>query len=331
MKVGTRISDAITVSFLTTSFWSIETSSLLVVACRGKQVACVLDRFGRAEELVVRRRKQALDLPWEDLPGERHSSLDVDAPVDDLTGSVPGRAERLADVQKVMPKLRQPAPALLRRPAVDVLLELVDLFVHVVEQIQEALGDVVDEMERDLPRRQLVLVGVADVAHALGRERFALAGRLADGHDPLDASGRSRPPGSRRSPLRVRRPPRAGSPGCSCRGCGCSGGRRRRLLARAARAPGRCRDESRRAAPPAGSLRPGRADRSTRTSPFRPRVLPRSARPLRLWGRPGPCARALPRRRGAARRRARTSRPSRPRSRPGGTCGRRRRPRRRRP
>ncbi len=50
---------------------------------------------------------------------------------------------------------------------VDVLLELVDLFVDVVEQVEEALGDVVDEVEGDLARRQLVLVGVADVAHAL--------------------------------------------------------------------------------------------------------------------------------------------------------------------
>ena len=86
--------------------------------------------------------------------------------------------------EQVVPQLGEPAPALLGRPAVDVLLELVDLVVDCVEQVEEALGYVVNEVIRDLPWRQLVVVRVTDVAHTLWWERLPAARGLADSHDP---------------------------------------------------------------------------------------------------------------------------------------------------
>src|SRR5262249_35485243 len=149
------------------------------------QISRVLDAFRRAEQLVVGRRELLLDLAGEHLVREQRAAFDVDAAVDDFAHGVPGRRKRLADVQQVAPELRDPPARLIVRPRVYALLELLDLLVYRVEQVDVALGDVVDDEVGDHPRRLLVrdrVAGIADVRRVEGRP---FAGRLAHGDDAV--------------------------------------------------------------------------------------------------------------------------------------------------
>ena len=160
---------------------------LLVVARGREQIARVLHAFGGAEQLVVRRRELLLDLPREDLAREQGPAFDVDPAVDDLAHRIPGRRQGLADVQQVVPDLRDSPARLLGGPRVDAFFELVDLLVDRVEQVDVALSDVVDEKEGDHARRLLVLERFTELADVARVERGALAGRLANRDDPLAA------------------------------------------------------------------------------------------------------------------------------------------------
>src|SRR5262245_35800313 len=124
---------------------------LLVVADGGEEVARELERLTRPKQLVEHSAEATLYLVGEDLALQL-SFADVDASVHDAPDGVAGRQEGPPDVQEVMAEVRQVHPHLARRPVVDVLLELVDLVVDVVEEVEIALGDLVDEMQGDHPR-----------------------------------------------------------------------------------------------------------------------------------------------------------------------------------
>ena len=53
-------------------------------------------------------------------------------------------------MQEVVAKIGDPLSDLLRRPYVDPLLELVDLVVQRVDEVEEVLGDQVDDLVHDL-------------------------------------------------------------------------------------------------------------------------------------------------------------------------------------
>src|SRR5262245_6961300 len=162
-------------------------AGLLVVPGRGEEVARVLEAFRRPEQLVVGRPELLLDLPREDLACEQRAALDVDPAVDHLPHRVPRWRQRLSDVQQVAPELRDPPADLLSRPRVDAHLELLHLVIEVVQQVDVALGDVVDQQVGDHPRRVLVGNRVARVADVARVVRWPPAGRLADRDDSVAA------------------------------------------------------------------------------------------------------------------------------------------------
>ena len=125
---------------------------LVVVAHAREQVARELEPVERAQELVVRAVERDLDLVREHLG----ALLDLDDVVDDAPHGVAHRRERAADVQEVVAERRDPLARLLGRLVLDLVLELVDLGVDVVDEIEVALRDVVDEAVRDHPRRVAV-------------------------------------------------------------------------------------------------------------------------------------------------------------------------------
>ena len=74
--------------------------------------------------------------------------LDLDDVVDDAADGVAHRRQRPANVEQVVPKLRNASTRRLGRARLDPVLELVDLLVEVVDQIEVSLGNVVDKAVR---------------------------------------------------------------------------------------------------------------------------------------------------------------------------------------
>ena len=130
MNVGTSRSEAITVSRFITSFWSFAILRLEVVAHAAERVARGLERFGRAQQLVVGVAERDLDVAREQL-----AVVELDAVVDDLAHRVARRGERAADAAAGRGGGRAAArPTSLHRPGLDHVLELVDLVVEVVDR-----------------------------------------------------------------------------------------------------------------------------------------------------------------------------------------------------
>ena len=81
-----------------------------------------------------------------------------------------------------MPERRDPLADLRGRPVLDVILELVDLVVQIVDQVEVALGDLVDEAERE---HADVLLRPACLLGRLRVERLLVGRRLRDRHEPV--------------------------------------------------------------------------------------------------------------------------------------------------
>ena len=99
---------------------------LVVVADAGEQVAREVEPVDGAQELVVGVRERDLDLAREQLAA---AATSMRRSTTRWTASRIGR-ERAADVEQVVPQLRDPVADLHGRPAVDAVLELVDLVVR---------------------------------------------------------------------------------------------------------------------------------------------------------------------------------------------------------
>ena len=152
----------------------------MVVADAREQVARQVEAVHRAEELVVDVREVDLDGTGKELVTPLH----VEAPVDDAVDRVARGAERPPHVQEVVAQARDAVADLLRRPALDAVLELVDLVVQRVDEVQVVLGDEVGQLMRQLAgadagRRPRGL-------HGLGRiEGIAALRRLPHRDEPL--------------------------------------------------------------------------------------------------------------------------------------------------
>ena len=103
MNVGSSRTDAITVSFFITSFWSLAIFAWQVVPDACDQVARELEALEGAQELVVGAVEGDLDLVREDLL----AFLDVDDVVDDPANRVACRGEGAPDVQEVVPQIAE--------------------------------------------------------------------------------------------------------------------------------------------------------------------------------------------------------------------------------
>ena len=79
--------------------------------------------------------------------------FDFDDVVDDAAHRIAHRREGATDVQQIVAKLGDAISRHRRGLRLDPVLELVDLRVDVVDEIEIALGDVVDEPVRDHPGR----------------------------------------------------------------------------------------------------------------------------------------------------------------------------------
>ena len=175
MKVGTSRSEAITVSRFITSFWSFEILAWKIVAHAGDEVARGLEAFRGPQQLVVGVGEMDLDVAREDL-----DALELDSRVDDHAHRVARGRQRAADAQQVVAERRDPFADLRGRPLLDVILELVDLVVQVVDQVEVALGDLVDEAERE---HADVLLRPACLLGRLRVERLLVGRRLRDRHE----------------------------------------------------------------------------------------------------------------------------------------------------
>src|SRR5262249_13659599 len=118
---------------------------LAVVARAGQEIPREIQPVGRAKQLVVGVAEVQLDVARQQL----RAFADVDPAVDDRADRVPRRGERSSDVEQVVPEVRDPASHLRRRPRLDPLLELVDLVVKRVDEVQEVLGNHVDDVVDD--------------------------------------------------------------------------------------------------------------------------------------------------------------------------------------
>jgi hypothetical protein len=94
------------------------------------------------------------------------------------------RSDRPPDVEEIVPQLRDPNPHLARGPAFDALFELVDLFVQRIDQIEEVVGDQIDDVVDDHAR---ALVGLlADrLVYRVKVAGLAALGCLADRYDTV--------------------------------------------------------------------------------------------------------------------------------------------------
>ena len=124
---------------------------LVVVAHAGDEVAGELEVVGGAQQLVVGVAEVELDVVREDLV-----ALELDPVVDDLADRVARRRERAADVQQVVPQRREPRPHPLGVHSSTWSSSSSISSLSVVDQVEKALGDVVDEVVGD---HRDVLVG----------------------------------------------------------------------------------------------------------------------------------------------------------------------------
>ena len=147
------------------------------VAHPGEQISGELEPVGGAQELVVRVTERKLDVAREQL-----LAFELDAVVHHRPHRVAGGRERPPDAQEVVTQLGDPLAGTFGRPVLDVVFEIVDLLVEGVDQIQVALGDVVDEVVDDLRRRILLAAGFARGARIVGRP---VAGGLAHREEQL--------------------------------------------------------------------------------------------------------------------------------------------------
>jgi hypothetical protein len=103
---------------------------------------------------------------------------------------IAGRRQGAADVQEVVAQTREARANPLRVPVLDVVLELVDLDVHIVDEIEEAFGDVVGEMVGD--HRDVFRVAAGFLCRRRVPGRASVRGRLPHGdehvarHDEVD-------------------------------------------------------------------------------------------------------------------------------------------------
>ena len=77
--------------------------------------------------------------------GRPRRLFELDDVVHDATDRVAHRRERAANVQQVVAQLRDAGSRYRRRLRFHLVLELVDLRIDVVDEVEIALGDVVDE------------------------------------------------------------------------------------------------------------------------------------------------------------------------------------------
>ena len=153
---------------------------LVVVARAREQVAREVEPVYGAQQFVVDVGEVELDVAREDLL----ALADVDPAVDHAPDRVARRRHRAPHVQQVVAQLRDAAADLVRRPALDSVLELVDLVVDRVHEVEEVLGDQVDDpvdhqadgwlllaLDRRLRRRDV--------------ERVPVLGGLPHGHELL--------------------------------------------------------------------------------------------------------------------------------------------------
>jgi len=84
-----------------------------------------------------------------DLTGEHLLAFEIDAIVDDLPDRVAKRRERPPDVQHVVTQVRDASADPVGVPLVDPFLELLDLIGQCVDEVEEPLGDVVDQVVDD--------------------------------------------------------------------------------------------------------------------------------------------------------------------------------------
>ena len=114
------------------------------------------------------------------LAREELDALELDSPVDDLAHRVARRRQRAPDVQQVVAQVGDARADLRGRPLLDLVLELVDLVVHVVDQVEVALRDLVDQPEREHARG---LERRARLLRRLRVERLLVRRRLRHGHE----------------------------------------------------------------------------------------------------------------------------------------------------
>jgi hypothetical protein len=150
--------------------------ALEVVADAREGVARRLEGFARAHELVVGVAEGDLDVARKELP-----LVELDPVVDDLVHGVAGRREGAADPAHVLAQLAQAQPHLRRRLDGDQIFQLVDLIVERVDQIEVALGDLVDQV---VDEHADVVVNAACVLRRRRVERLLARRRLRDRHQP---------------------------------------------------------------------------------------------------------------------------------------------------
>ena len=103
--------------------------------------------------------------------------VELDAVVEHLAHGVSGRRKGAADLPHVRAQLAEPVPHLASGSRGNHVLELVDLVVEVVDQIEVALGDLVDEV---VDVHADVLVGAARFLRRPRVERPLSGRRLRD-------------------------------------------------------------------------------------------------------------------------------------------------------
>ena len=120
---------------------------LAVVADACEQVAREVEAVGRAQELVVRGVERDLDVVAEDLL----AAVDVDRVVDHAADGVAHRRRGCDGCGGGRAEARDPGARLVGGLRLDEILELVDLVVEVVDEVEVALGDLVDQPVREHP------------------------------------------------------------------------------------------------------------------------------------------------------------------------------------
>ncbi len=152
---------------------------LLVVPRACQEVAREVQSVDRAQQLVVDVGEVELDLARKNL-----AVFPLDAPVDHPPDGIACWTNSAADAEEVVAELGDTHPDLARGPLFDPVLELVDLVVEGVHEVEEVLGDQVDQAidhQAGPP-----IVRAADGLLSRGRvERIAALGRLANGHQPI--------------------------------------------------------------------------------------------------------------------------------------------------
>ena len=120
-----------------------------------------------------------------DLGREELLPFQADPAVHHATDGVARGGERATHVQQVMTKPGDPLADDRRGPLLHMVLEVIDLVVHGIDQVEVALRDVVEEMVEDHARTVATPIRLAGRAHVAGVIGLFAGGRLADGEDDV--------------------------------------------------------------------------------------------------------------------------------------------------